>query len=71
MCAEEACTYACDVSRGLLCPDGYECATRDDGANYLCWALPEESGGCRAGGAGGGALAALALVGLLGRRRRR
>lgn len=70
-CEEGVCTYACDVSRGMLCPDGFECASHDGGGSYRCWALPDEGGGCASSRGAGGALLALLVVPLLVRRRRR
>lgn len=71
-CSDGLCTYACDLPRGLFCPAGYLCDTRDDGATYNCY--PEEvedTGGCcsSSGGATSAGLAA-AVAALLGRRRR-
>jgi V8-like Glu-specific endopeptidase len=45
LCEDGVCTYECDLGRGLVCPDGFECETHD-GTSYRCWALPGESGGC-------------------------
>jgi hypothetical protein len=58
-CLEGVCTYECDLSRGLLCTEGFECASHGEG--YYCWKLPVEDGGCNAGGGGLG-LGALLLV---------
>jgi len=62
-CEEGVCTYACDIGRGLLCPDGFACDTHD-GSNYRCWALPDEGGCCSTGRdtPPAGALLLLALV---------
>lgn len=49
VCAENRCTYACDLGNGQLCPAGYECDSHDGGDNYYCWGLPTD-GGCSAGG---------------------
>lgn len=72
VCAEGVCTYACSVPRGMLCPDGYECDTRDDGQTFRCWALPDEGGGCCGSAPDPGAAMALAaaVLAALGRRRK-
>lgn len=72
LCSEGICTYTCSIPRGLFCPSGYTCDTRDDGATYNCYPEPvEDDGGCCSSGAAPPHLAiglvALALV----RRRRR
>ena len=74
LCVEGACTYTCDIPRGLFCPDAYRCDTVD-GSTYVCLpAAPEDGGGCcstggRRDGAGAALLALLTLA-ALGRRRR-
>ena len=30
-CVDEVCTYPCDIPRGLLCPTGFTCDSRDQG----------------------------------------
>jgi hypothetical protein len=68
LCLEGSCTYTCDVTRNILCPDGYACDTRD-GTIYVCLATdPPDAGGCCS--TGGGPSLASALVLLLLRRRR-
>lgn len=70
VCEEGQCTYACDLGEGLLCPADYECATHDSGANFYCWPIATDDGGCQAGGGRSGLVLALALVGLVGLLRR-
>jgi MYXO-CTERM domain-containing protein len=71
-CADAVCVVPCDLSVGLNCPENFECNTRDDGANYYCFGLPKEDGGCRVAGDQGGGGIALILLGLwLATRRRR
>lgn len=74
VCAEQVCTYACDLPHGLLCPADYTCATHDGGANYYCFADPvaDDGGGCCSSSGGGpGSLALGAAVAALVARRRR
>ncbi len=72
VCAEDRCTYTCDLGEGQLCPEGFECDSHDDGANYYCWALPTD-GGCSTGrgGGGGGLIVALALLAIVPASRRK
>jgi V8-like Glu-specific endopeptidase len=44
LCENGACVYACDLSKGLRCPDEFECS--DEGAGFVCHKLPTSSGGC-------------------------
>jgi hypothetical protein len=46
ICEEGACVTRCDLSQNLLCPEGFECASRDNGGNFYCFALATEGGGC-------------------------
>lgn len=74
VCEDGLCTYPCDVGEGLLCADGFACGLRDGVDGYHCWPVeaPAESGGCAAGGgAPQGAAGGLAVLALLGWRRRR
>jgi MYXO-CTERM domain-containing protein len=48
ICENNSCVYACDLSKGLRCPDKFECS--DEGSGYYCHALPSESGGCSVSG---------------------
>lgn len=59
-CLEETCVVDCDLSRGVACPDKFECASHDDGASFQCW--PEPSGGCSQSGRGNGPIAAVLLL---------
>lgn len=69
LCESEQCVYACDLSKGMRCPDGFACS--DEGAGYVCHKLPGESGGCTTGGsASSSKLLLFALLVLLLRRRR-
>lgn len=46
LCVDGTCTYTCDVTRNLLCPDGYRCDTLD-GDQYICLSnAPTDTGGC-------------------------
>ena len=46
LCVEGTCTYTCDVSRNIHCPDGYRCDTVD-GTQYVCISIaPPDDGGC-------------------------
>ncbi len=69
-CENGACVYACDLSKGLRCPDDFECS--DEGGGYVCHKLPSASGGCAVSGSS--SAASVFLLGLLllltGRRRR-
>jgi hypothetical protein len=44
LCENGTCVYACDLSKGLRCPDQFECS--DEGAGFVCHKLPQSSGGC-------------------------
>ncbi len=69
LCENGQCVYACDLSKGLRCPDKFECS--DEGSGYVCHKLPVESGGCTVSGRSSTpSVAFLGLV-LLGLRRRR
>lgn len=74
-CIDSVCTYACDVSRGLLCPEGFACDTRDQGATYNCFATAptgdDDSGCCSSSGGPTSIGLALGLAALSRRRRRR
>jgi uncharacterized protein (TIGR03382 family) len=73
LCVEGTCTYTCDVSRNIFCPNGYHCDTVD-GTTYVCLAdAPADGGGCCSTGGGDGAAGAslLALLVVAGLRRRR
>lgn len=72
-CEDGVCTYPCDLSRGLACTPGFECASHDGGDSYYCWALAsDDGGGCQTGGGGGAPwLVAVAAALLLRRRPRR
>jgi hypothetical protein len=69
LCVEGACTYTCDVSRNILCPDNYACDTRD-GRTYVCipTAPPDDGGCCSTGGSP--SAASLLVIAALRRRRR-
>ncbi|MBL4633576.1 MAG: trypsin-like serine protease [Kofleriaceae bacterium] len=71
-CADNACVVPCNVGAGLLCPEKFDCDTRDDGANFYCFAPPSESGGCQVSSAGSqnGWLLGFAILLLWVRRRR-
>lgn len=71
-CSDSVCVIACDLSVGLRCPEDFECESRD-GANYYCFELPKEEGGCRVGGRSSASGLFFVLLGLClaGRRRRR
>ncbi len=71
-CEDSLCVIPCDLSVGLRCPEQFECESRNDGADYYCYSLPKEDGGCRIAGGNNGwgvFLLGLCLLGL-GRRRR-
>ena len=75
-CVDGACTYACDLPRGLVCPEGFACDTRDQGVTYNCFATAptgDDAGGCCSSSSGGATAigATLALALLASRRRRR
>lgn len=73
-CVDEVCTYPCDIPRGLLCPTGFTCDSRDQGATYNCFADPTagDDGGCCSSSSGGPTSIGLALgLAALARRRRR
>jgi hypothetical protein len=67
---EKRCAEKCELGGGG-CPDGFGC--RKAGEVGVCWPGYDDSGGCRAAGAGAGWLAAIALglAAALGARRRR
>lgn len=66
ICEDGACVTRCDLSQNLFCPEGFECATRDGGANFYCFALATEGGGCcSVSGDRGAPLGTLALLGLV------
>jgi MYXO-CTERM domain-containing protein len=70
LCVEGACTYTCDVSRSIFCPDGYACDTVD-GTTYVCISeTPPDEGGCCSTG-GSPSAAGLLVIAALRRRRRR
>lgn len=70
LCENGACVYACDLSKGLRCPDDFECS--DEGAGFVCHKLPGESGGCSVTGSSSStSLLYLGLLFLVIRRRRR
>ncbi len=70
LCENGSCVYACDLSKGLPCPDEFECS--DEGAGYVCHKLPSDSGGCSISNRSSAAsYLVLGLFVLLLRRRRR
>jgi len=69
LCEGGTCVYACDLSKGQNCPEGFDCS--DEGSGYVCHAQPSESGGCAAAGGGTGPwwFALFLYIGVLRRRR--
>lgn len=48
VCEAGTCVYACDLSLGKRCPEGFACS--NEGAGFNCHALPSSSGGCATAG---------------------
>lgn len=77
LCVDDVCTRPCDLPRGLLCPTGFTCASRDEGASYNCFAEDtggDDSGGCCSTSSSSGPASiavGFAVLGLLRRQRRR
>ena len=69
ICEDGSCVTPCDVTKGLLCLDGFECRQGSSGEFY-CFSLDVDDGGCSAGGSRGGFWGILVILALLVRRRR-
>ena len=73
VCEDSQCTRECDLSKGLNCPEGFECDSRDGGQGFYCFSLggQDSGGGCNTSGSGAGDLVALLMaLGIFWRRRR-
>ncbi len=79
ICDQGECVIECDLGAGQLCPADFECGSQN-GVDYYCHGIGGDEGGgcCAAAGSRGAsgpttghfAVLALALLGLLGARRR-
>lgn len=70
ICEDGSCVTPCDVTKGLLCLEGFECRQSSSG-EFFCFSLETEGGGCSAAGSRGGPWALLVLLALVAIRRRR
>jgi hypothetical protein len=61
LCLESRCVRECSIPDNKLCPADFTCASHDSGANFYCFANPDE-GGCASGGGGSGSGSGVALV---------